>query len=174
MRPLPNPPQRTCSAELKTKTSHRYLRKTLGWPTSYYSTLGFRYDEKSRRDRRVKRNEKRNVEGGVGVFPLYDAKITSDDVHWFWRHAPFDLGIDSNMGNCDFCFMKSEWKIKEMMLLHPDRAQRWIDWETRAARTDRQGVFRKDRPCLADIAAQVRAGNMEGSRVGERCGSCGD
>jgi 3'-phosphoadenosine 5'-phosphosulfate sulfotransferase (PAPS reductase)/FAD synthetase len=173
VRALPNPVQRTCTANLKTKTAHRHLR-SLGWPTKYYAALGYRFDEESRVARKRKLDVKGNQEGGTGVFPLFDAKITSDDVHWFWRQMPFDLELDSNMGNCDFCFMKSEWKIKEQMLLHPDRAQWWINAEQRAATTDRPSVFRKDRPSYAELFAQVQAGNLEGSKEGERCGTCGD
>lgn len=174
VRPLPNPAQRTCTANLKTHTAHRYFRRHLNWPTNYHVTLGYRADEMRRVERRKKLAKKGNPEGGIGLFPLADAGITSDDVHLFWRSAPFDLGIDSNMGNCDFCFMKSEWKLKEMMLIYPDRAQRWIEYEARAATTDRPGVFRKDRPSYADMMRQVKLGNMEGSKAGDRCGTCGD
>lgn len=173
VRPLPNPAQRHCTANLKTKTAHRYVR-SLGWPTSYFTTLGYRYDEAGRVERKKKQDKKGNQEGGRGVFPLFDAKITSDDVHWFWRSMPFDLELDSNMGNCDLCFMKSEWKIKEQMLLNPERAEWWIRAEDRALGTDRPSVFRDDRPSYREMLAQVRAGNMEGSKKGERCGTCGD
>lgn len=175
VRPLPNPAQRVCTAQLKTQTAHRYFRRELGWPTRYYTTLGYRFDERSRVLKRRKLNAKKKIpEGGIGLFPLFDARITSDDVHWFWRRMPFDLGIDSNMGNCDLCFMKSEWKLKEMILLHPNRAERWARMEERAALTDRPGVFRKDRPPYRELINQVRAGNMEGSKKGDRCRSCGD
>lgn len=175
IRPLPNPAQRVCTAQLKTQTAHRYFRRELGWPTKYYTTLGYRYDERARVMRRRKLNAgKKLPEGGLGIFPLFDAKITSDDVHWFWRRMPFDLGIDSNMGNCDLCFMKSEWKLKETILLHPKRAERWARWEERAAATDRPSVFRDDRPCYRELINQVRAGNMEGSKKGDRCRSCSD
>lgn len=85
-RPLPSDgPRRLCSGELKTKTAHRYLR-SLGW-TRYYTTLGFRADERQRVERRRALNLKSPkgiVEGGIGLFPLFDAGVTKLDVFKFW------------------------------------------------------------------------------------------
>ena len=52
-------------------------------------------------------------------FPLYDAKVTLQDVRDFWKKQPFDLELvdDPNpkmgtyQGNCDFCFLKSQAKL---------------------------------------------------------------
>lgn len=175
LRPLPNPVQRTCSAELKTKTSHRYVRQHLGWPNRYWAALGYRADEPGRVERRRKQ-ELRYInscpEGGRGVFPMYEAGVTSDDVLAFWERMPFDLGIESWEGNCDFCFMKSEWKIKEMMTKRPDRIQPWLDME--AAPRDRSSLFRKDRRSLAELWAEVNRGDMHAlpQDPSVECSSC--
>jgi len=190
VRPLPNPAQRTCTAELKTKTMHRYLRNELHWPTHYYSALGFRADEPGRVKRNRAASAKRALEGGWGVFPMFDAGVKESDVRRFWSAAPaLDLKLDSNYGNCDFCFMKSTWKIKETMLLDaleqqvkprpgvapPPTVQWWVDMEARES--DRSGPFRRDRPGYQTLWEQVCAGDME-SAVAENkadvCGSCGD
>lgn len=191
VRPLPNPPQRTCTAELKTKTVHRYVRQHLGWPTAYYSAIGFRADEKSRVERRRAMDNKKGFggESGRGIFPMFDAGVVRDDVENFWLHGPFDLELDSDFGNCDLCFMASTWKIKQRMMLialeaqvralpgssPPPRIARWIAWEERES--DRPGPFRKDRPTLRELWNQVCAGDFE-SAVPEgredRCGSCTD
>jgi 3'-phosphoadenosine 5'-phosphosulfate sulfotransferase (PAPS reductase)/FAD synthetase len=192
VRPLPNPTQRTCTANLKIKTSHRYVRKVLGWPTAYHAAIGYRADEKSRCDKAWLKDEVRGFdEGGEGVFPMFDAGAVVDDVDKFFLTGPFDLELDSDFGNCDFCFMASTWKIKQRMVLvaletqtrfgpgkaniPPARVARWIAWEERVS--DRPGTFRKDRPTMRQLWDQVCQGNLD-SAVPEgkedRCGSCTD
>lgn len=190
VRPLPNPVQRTCTANLKIKTSHRYLRRTLKWPMQYYAAIGYRADEKERCDKKWLADEKRGFdEGGIGVFPMFDAGVLKDDVEAFWYTGAFDLELDSDFGNCDFCFMASTWKIKQRMLhvamesqtrlvpgaVPPERIARWIAWEERVS--DRPGTFRKDRPTIRALWEQACAGNFQ-SAVPEgkedRCMSCTD
>lgn len=189
IRPLPNPTARICTASLKVKTLHRYVRHHLGWGTQYYSTIGYRADEKSRWERRVKSDQRRWEEGGRGLFPMYHAGATEIDVQRFWLHAPFDLDLDSAHGNCDFCFMVSTWKLKERMVLEalrhqirlvpgalpPPRLQAWIDDEERLS--DRPGSYRRDRPGYRDLWKEVCDGNMQSSvpeGKEDRCGSCTD
>lgn len=190
VRPLPNPTQRTCTANLKIKTSHRYVRHKLKWPMQYYAALGYRADEKGRCDRAWLKDELRGFdEGGIGVFPMFDAGVTEGTVQGFFFTGPFNLKLDSDFGNCDFCFMASTWKIKQRMVLialetqtklvpgtkPPERIARWIAWEER--KSDRPGTFRKDRPTMRQLWEQVCEGNME-SAVPEgkedRCGTCTD
>lgn len=188
VRPLPNPAQRTCTANLKIKTSHRYVRKALGWPMEYYSAIGYRADEKSRCDKAWLKDELRGFdEGGIGVFPMFDEGVDEFQVYRFFATGLFDLALDSLFGNCDFCFMASTWKIKERMVMvaletqtklrpgaePPARITRWIVWEERVS--DRPGTFRKDRPTMRQLWEQVCEGNLQ-SAVPEgkddRCGSC--
>jgi 3'-phosphoadenosine 5'-phosphosulfate sulfotransferase (PAPS reductase)/FAD synthetase len=190
VRPLPNPTQRTCTANLKIKTSHRYVRHTLKWPMDYYAAIGYRADEKSRCDKRWLSDEMRGFdEGGIGVFPMFDSGANVFDVDRFFATGPFDLELESIFGNCDFCFMASTWKIKERMVMvaletqtklrpgtpPPERIARWIAWEER--QSDRPGTFRKDRPTIRQLWDQVCHGNFQ-SAVPEgkedRCGSCTD
>jgi 3'-phosphoadenosine 5'-phosphosulfate sulfotransferase (PAPS reductase)/FAD synthetase len=190
VRPLPNPTQRTCTGNLKIKTSHRYVRHVLKWPMQYYCAIGYRADEKARCDRKWLQDEKRGFdEGGIGVFPMFDAGAVQNDVENFFLHGPFDLKLDSDFGNCDFCFMASTWKIKQRMILCaleeqikprvggpiPTRVARWIAWEERLS--DRPGTFRKDRPTMRQLWEQVCTGNYESAvpeGVEDRCGTCTD
>lgn len=193
VRPLPNPVQRTCTATLKIKTAHRYVRHALGWPMQYYAAIGYRAcpNDTPRYWNRWLQDERRGFdEGGIMVGPMFEAGVDVDEVERFGRTGPFDLEIDSIFGNCDLCFMISTWKIKERMMWFaileqvkvrpgaapPRRVQRWIDWEER--QSDRPGCFRKDRPPIRVIWNQVCEGNMESCNVGEnrddRCGSCTD
>ena len=158
----------------------------------YYSAIGYRADEEERYERRIKADAKRGFdEGGKGVFPMYHAGATQETVQAFWKDpsAPFDLDLDSNMGNCDFCFMKSSWKIKEAMLFEamryqvqiepgakpPPTVQWWIAKEERPS--DRPGPFRIDRPPFRVLWEQVCQGDLS-SAVPEgkedKCETCTD
>lgn len=186
-RPLPNPAQRTCTDQLKAKTWHRYARRHLGWPTRYYTLLGYRADEPKRVARRQKRDAKGFKETGKGIYLLHAAGVTSDIKEDFWESAPFDLEMSSDHGNCDYCFMVSTWKIKERMLLEaiegnypldprqpPPRLTFWINAEERIS--DRPGVFRRDRPSYREMWEQVCLGDMSSCVPEGRddiCGDCG-
>lgn len=189
VRPLPNPVQRTCTATLKTKTAHRYVRRHLGWSTRYYAALGYRADERARYERRVKLDAAKGFdEGGKMTAPMYHAGVVDADVRSFWAATTLDLAVDSTLTNCDLCFMKAEWKVKEIMMLEaikhqirlrpgalpPPSVQWWIDKEERQG--DRPGTFRKDRPSYRAIWEAVCHGDLLStlSEEDDRCGSCTD
>jgi hypothetical protein len=128
-------------------------------------------------------------EGGIGVFPMFDAGVTEGMVQAFFFTGPFNLKLGSDFGNCDFCFMTSTWKIKQRMVLvaletqtklvpgtaPPERIARWIAWEER--QSDRPGTFRKDRPTMRQLWEQVCVGDMESAvpeGKNDRCGTCTD
>ena len=41
----------------------------------------------------------------------------------------FDLGIRSEQGTCDLCFMKGAGKLKQLIREDPERAEWWIEQE---------------------------------------------
>jgi hypothetical protein len=82
------------------------------------------------------------------VLPLHDAKIVKRDVLKFWQDQPFDLRLDpeSYQGNCDFCFLKNDTRLINLMrerlretggVVPPD-IQWWIDKEVQAGMFFRQ------------------------------------
>lgn len=178
MRPLPSDgPRRLCSGELKTKTAHRYLRAK-GWGR-YHSTIGFRADEKIRVDRRKKSDAKRPtgvIEGGAGLFPLYEAGVLSEDVYTFWVDIPWKLGIPSWRGNCTNCFMMSEIKMKERIELDPASIEPWIEMEEMPR--DRNNRFRPGQKTMRQLRDEVLAGDFSVSpralKRRPQCGSCHD
>lgn len=173
VRPLPNPAQRTCTAQLKIKTLHRYVRRVLGWSTQYYTVIGYRADERGRYERRLRQDAKGWKEGGRGLYPMYHAGAEQERVQRFFMHAPIDLDLDSAHGNCDYCFSVSTWKLKERMALEamesqirrrpgaplPPRLAQWVAYEERES--DRAGPFRRDRPTLRQLWEQVCTGDMQ-------------
>ena len=127
---LPNQHKKWCSAELKTKTSKRYL-VSIGWK-KWRSAVGFRADEDHRQPYQDNRS--------TAWLPLRDAGVTKRDIAAFWRAMPFDLALPivagkTICGNCDGCFLKSEAYLSALARDMPMRAA-W--WEQQEARQKRQ------------------------------------
>jgi len=199
-RPLPSDgPRRLCSGELKTKTTHRYLR-SLGWGR-YRSAIGFRADEQDRIARKKRMDAKRPhgvVEGGVGIFPMAEAGVTKEDVVAFGQH--FDWWLPAftevriadrievlsatDLSNCDNCFMAAEWRMKLRMAARPHTVQRWIDMEgqdrgvDRRTGKDRNRFFRPGRKTMGELFAEVQRGDFSVDQKAMKrrpgCGTCHD
>ena len=123
-RMLPTVVKRICTQELKVQTAARYARRELGW-REHRNVIGFRYDEPARWKRVLRKGECRTD------FPMVLAKATRADVARFWKAQPFDLGIPSERGNCDLCFLKGKRKLVAEIKAEPGRAAWWIaqeDW----------------------------------------------
>lgn len=121
---LPNRVARFCTADLKIRPMKAYLM-SMGYK-HWDAALGIRYDE-------PKRYHKLRASDGKDrwdyIFPLWDFKITKADVMRFWSHQGFDLAIHSNLGNCDFCFLKGRNKKISQAKIMPDRLDWWISME---------------------------------------------
>lgn len=169
-RPLPNPAQRVCTAELKMKTAHRFLTRHLGWRPGYTTTIGFRADEEKRvKKRRATNTIKCPEMGGRPWLPMYDADHNAGHVLSFWRAMSFDLEADSDWTNCELCFMKGEGKIKEIMWRRPRSVPIWIRME--AVQRDRSMRFRQDRPSYLELHKQAQIGDFSGGD-GKPCRTC--
>lgn len=60
----------------------------------------------------------------------YMAEISDDekqDVLRFWKEMPFDLEIDEHLGNCVFCFKKSDLKLAAAQRDEPELYMNWLD-----------------------------------------------
>lgn len=122
---LPNQFKSWCSAELKTLTAKRYLRRSLGWK-KWTSAVGFRADEMHRTVTKDNRS--------TAWLPLRDAGVGRFDVAAFWKRQPFDLRLPlvrgkTIGGNCDGCFKKSERAIATLTRDMPERAAWWEQQE---------------------------------------------
>lgn len=135
---LPNFSNNMCTAYLKIKVAEKYMR-SLGYD-HWDSIAGVRYDEPRRYHRMMAANEK-NSSRAEYFTPLYLDGITKEHVAAFWAEQPFDLGIDSDLGNCDLCWKKSEDKLYRAIIEDPSRVLWWSGTEERFGQ-----VFRQDRP----------------------------
>ena len=139
---LPNPVTRFCTAELKIRTIHKYL-KSLEWEhNETMDWIGMRADEQRRA---AKIADKSRI-------PLVIAGVTKETVGDFWRSQSFDLGLP-NMngvtmhGNCDLCFLKGGAQVLSLIAEKPERGIWWAKMEALALASKPSGaVFRSDRP----------------------------
>jgi hypothetical protein len=146
---LPNPVARICTARLKIRTIHAYI-KSLGWKhNENMDWVGIRADEM----RRAAKMERERT-------PLVTAGVTKETVGKFWKEQSFDLGLP-NMngvtmhGNCDLCFLKPTHQIISLIREKPERADWWIAMENHAQSSNKTygdgAKFRKDRPSYAEL-----------------------
>jgi len=131
----PNPVARFCTQDLKIRPMKVYMMG-LGYH-HWYNIVGIRFDEPLRAAR-IKDPEKKK-ERWESLVPLFDAKITKEDVFSFWGKQPFDLRLDSYEGNCDLCFLKSRSSKIRVIKEHPELADWWIEQERETG-----AAFRKD------------------------------
>jgi hypothetical protein len=146
---LPNPVTRFCTAELKIRTIHKYL-KSLGWEhNETMDWVGMRADEQRRA---AKIADKSRI-------PLVTAGVTKEIVGDFWRNQTFDLELP-NMngvtmhGNCDLCFLKGGTQVLSLIAEKPERAVWWANMEKlglELASKPSGAVFRSDRPSYASM-----------------------
>ena len=144
---LPNPVTRFCTAELKIRTIHKYL-KSLGWDhNEQMDWVGMRADEQRRA---AKIADKSRI-------PLVTAGVTKETVGEFWRNQSFDLELP-NMngvtmhGNCDLCFLKGGAQILSLIAEKPERAIWWAKMENTSLASKPSGaLFRSDRPSYASM-----------------------
>ena len=121
---LPNRVARFCTADLKIRPMKKYIL-SIGY-THWDAAIGIRKDEPNRYYK-MKNAKKRDR--WEYIFPLWDMQITKTEVSTFWNNQGFDLKIHSNLGNCDFCFMKALKKKLSQARLMPENLQWWIDME---------------------------------------------
>jgi hypothetical protein len=138
---LPNPVTRFCTAELKIRTIHKYL-KSLGWDhNESMDWIGMRADEQRRA---AKIADKSRI-------PLVADGVTKETVGEFWKNQTFDLELPNingvtYHGNCDLCFLKGGSQVLSLITEKPERAVWWAKMEALALASKPSGaVFRSDR-----------------------------
>lgn len=154
---LPNRVARYCSSELKTRTTHRYLRSQ-GW-TNWDSFIGIRADE-PRRVAKFRANPHPEGRHEEVYMPLASSGIGAHDVAEFWRTQAFDLGLPNvngktMHGNCDLCYLKPAHQVFSLIAENPKRAIWWATQEKKAesVATGNACRFRDDRPSYERMAA---------------------
>jgi 3'-phosphoadenosine 5'-phosphosulfate sulfotransferase (PAPS reductase)/FAD synthetase len=157
---LPNPRSRYCSSEMKTRTTHRYLR-SIGFD-DWETFLGIRADE-PKRVASFRFNPHPETKDEYVRIPLADAFVGAQEVGDFWHAQPFDLelpniGGKTMHGNCDLCFLKPAHQVFSLVAEKPERAIWWAKQEEKAAEfaTGNGKFFRDDRPSYGRMAEYSR------------------
>lgn len=157
-----------CTSRMKQEIHDMYCDDKYG-KGNYQTWLGIRIDEPRRLS-------------GVGKSELikYMAEISEyekEDVLDFWRGMDFDLGIPEWLGNCVFCFKKSNLKIAAAAKDAPDLLQQWLAMIDSAKerpeqeRVNREVMYRNklsimqvismfDGSTAEEIKARIRGGKM--------------
>ena len=159
---LPSVTERICTHELKVSTIDRYLWQRHGLTRRQTRKLiGFRFDEPAR----WKPALYQACEVG---YPMVEARVTREDVAAFWQSQPFDLGIASERGNCDCCYLKARPNLLATIRDEPSRADWWIEAERRRGRTFRIGesfAQLRDAALAPDDAGEISAGDVDGGEA---------
>lgn len=152
---LPNRVARYCSSEMKTRTTHRYLR-SLGW-TEWDSFSGIRADE-PKRVHTIRSNPHPETVDETVRIPLAELGVGARDVGAFWAANDWDLelpnvGGKTMHGNCDLCFLKPSAQVVSLIAERPERAVWWAEQERKAAEAGKgtAAQFRNDRPSYAQM-----------------------
>jgi len=100
---IPNRNFPHCTRELKKKPILAYAR-SIGWgPQDYHLALGIRADEAKRISARAEQDRI--------VYPLaHWDPVDKQDVNDWWSDQPFNLVIPERLGNCTWCWKKSDRK----------------------------------------------------------------
>ena len=109
---LPNSQFPQCTRETKLRPITSYLR-SIGWePKSYNTAIGIRADE-------MDRISPKSLEAGT-IYPLIDFGTTKEDVLAWELSQKVRLGIPEHLGNCTWCWKKSNRKLATVALEMPE------------------------------------------------------
>lgn len=122
-----------CTSRMKEEVHDKYCNDVYG-KGGYETWIGIRIDE----PKRLKIGKRHDIRYLAEISDFEKA-----DVLAFWRSQPFDLGIDEWLGNCVFCFKKSNLKLAAACKNEPALMGEWLDMiECATERRKVEGVTR--------------------------------
>lgn len=125
-----------CTRELKLAPIRAWCRDNFG-KAIIDTAIGIRADE-------PKRINPKTAEQFKLHYPLFDLGIDKQDVLTFWENQDFDLGLPDYLGNCVWCYKKSDKKLLKVL----DEMPTAFDFPKRMeqyARDGRKAFFRGGR-----------------------------
>lgn len=111
---IPGPGWLHCTRELKERPIHSFITSEFKKRKmkDYKTAIGIRADEIDRCDP--------NMEEKGFIYPLVNAGVTKREVLNYWSNMQFDLEIPDYLGNCTFCWKKSNRKLRLVAKEHPE------------------------------------------------------
>jgi 3'-phosphoadenosine 5'-phosphosulfate sulfotransferase (PAPS reductase)/FAD synthetase len=142
---LPNPVTRLCTAELKINVMKRFMKGK--GHKEWTNIVGLRYDEPRRVAKQNKANDMQ-INPWDSVCPLYQSKVTVEEVSNMWNKSNFDLNLPNHngrtlAGNCDLCYLKGTKTLTKIIKERPDLADWWIDQENKIEKSAQKFLGRK-------------------------------
>lgn len=112
---IPNHTSPQCTTRLKILPMEKYLASQgflRGKKLNYDTAIGIRADEIDRVPSNFKEQR--------FVYPLIDRGVRKSDVLSWWKERSWDLRIPEQLGNCTWCWKKSDRKLLTLTVDHPE------------------------------------------------------
>lgn len=159
---IPNRMYNQCTSRLKTEPMDSY-RAEIGLKKGIFSTaVGIRADE-------VDRVSLTGMVKWDLFYPCVDAGVTKDDVREWWAQQDFNLGIPEQLGNCTWCWKKSNRKLLTLaknypeIFMFPARMERdyaLAGGERRDGESRRPRKFFRGEKTAIDLLIEAHQGNF--------------
>lgn len=131
---------RTCTVYMKVLPALTFVQQELGW-SKWTNLLGYRADESARLHRALIRCGAKTTPYTPDA-PLLAAGIDKEGVNRFFAtENTFNLEIPEHLGNCTFCFLKSEKKLRKAMSDMPGEIDWWVDLDEQWSKTSKAAGF---------------------------------
>lgn len=127
---IPSVANKWCTRELKNNPIKKYADYYFG-KNNYSIAIGIRADEI---DRISKYYNENNI-----FYPLIEKGITTKERNKFWSDQKINLKIPAYMGNCEWCFEKSNRKNLTHYLIEPKSIKWWGDMQKKYSKTKIKG-----------------------------------
>lgn len=151
-----------CTRELKQAPIRAFCREMFGH-SIIDTAIGIRADE----PRRINPNTAQKFKLH---YPLVDLGIDKQDVLTFWENMPFDLGLPEHLGNCVWCFKKSDKKLLKVLDEMPNAFDFPKQMESKYSKGYRTAFFRGGR--MADDLIKLK--EMTGVPLFVNDGGCSE
>lgn len=150
-----------CTRELKQAPIRAWCRDNFGH-SIIDTAIGIRADEPKRINPKTQEKFKLH-------YPLFDLGIDKQDVLDFWEVQPFDLGLPEHLGNCVWCFKKSDKKLLKVF----DEMPNAFDFpkQMEAYATEHRRAFFRGHRTVADL---IKLKDITGTPLFVEDGGCSE
>ena len=161
---VPNSNAPYCSPSMKTLPCESFAKDIFG-KKNYLKAIGFRKEDMPKRISWPEIKEEK-----TRIFPLltdFYEPIGLQELNSWWNIQPFQLGINSKLGNCELCWKKSDKNLVEVIR----NGTRFVEWWKKMEDQYGNTAFR-GKKSIADFVAmanQPSTMSIDFSDNGEGC-----
>jgi hypothetical protein len=161
---LPNQEAPYCSERMKTIPCNKFAKEIFNGE-KYIKAIGFRREDMPKRISwpEIKEDKAR-------IFPLltdFPQPIGLPELNSWWNNQPFQLNINSKLGNCELCWKKSDNNLVDVIRKGTRFVEWWKDMEEQYGNTSFRG--KKSIADFVAIANQPSTMNIDFSESEEGC-----